>query len=714
MGSLATTERLIRAAPALAITAAGLGPPGRILGPGSQTLDDLRHGPEGHLLAIDTAGVIGRRLLQLVATFGGTMTDEELRFQAGQADLSLVASELERLISAGLLEMHAGGEVRLPATLLPHLVPIPSMTDHGSLTSDEARLICRRLDIATPTRKGERIAAINAHFRSEEGRRLVLKGLSAASRRLFDEIAARAPHGAAPAAELGLGWGDLNGARSAIRRYGAPRSNRSAGPLHGLVERGIVGVSEWEGTVWLWREALPLVESPFFDDWQVAPRPAEVSCAGDGPGLPSIVSAVDGALRYWAENPPNVLKSGERRLAKAAVRSTAKALGVEVELIDMAAGMVLDIGLLLPNAVSTSGRGRNRRTDEVWLADPTMVDAWRRLTAPQKWVRLVASWCRPGGTSGQQLQWNRLLVLWELGDLEPGVGLDGDEAFGRWIEGRYATLGLAAAVTQVLSEVRLLGLVAASGPIGLTESGRLVLGDPAAAIDAFAGAETSVIVQGDLTILAPPNLDPELRTRLDELAGCESGGSAQLLRLDEARIVRAVQAGRSAVDIIAFLTEVSSVPLVDAVVRLVHDAARRADRMKLLPAASLVVVDDPADLRLACSVKAAKLEAVTDTVALSPLPLDKVRSALERKGLAPSAVQAPAVGRSVDDEIIELRDRAARHRQLAKWYDDDNEDVGAWASELERQADELADPSRRLQVTAPLMITPEIAASLMH
>jgi hypothetical protein len=587
------------------------------------------------------------------------------------------------------------------------------MADNQALSSDELRVICRRLGISTPPRKGERIASIAAHFRRDDGRKLVLKDLSPASRKLLDAIAKLTPRGVVDAAQLGLGWAEMKSARSVLSRYAATRPGRPPGPLHALVEKGIVGVSEWAGTVWLWREALALVERPFFDDWKVAPRPSEVPCGDDGNRFPPIVSLVDGAIRHWSERPPNVLKNGERRLAKAAVRTAAKALDSPVELVELAADLVLDIGLLLPNVVSASGRGRNRQLDQVWLPDPALLEAWSHLTAPQKWARLVAAWSRPTETDEQQqLQWNRHLVLWELGDLEPGVGFDGDERFANWLEDRYATICIDMAVICVLMEMRSLGLLAASGPVGLTGPGRLVLTDPAAAIDALAGSETTVIVQGDLTILAPPGLDPEVRARLDELAVHESGDAAQLLRLDETRIIRAVQAGRSAEDIVAFLIEVSSVPLVDAVVRLVHDAARRAGQVRLVPAASVVVVDDPADLRLACSAKAAKLEPLSDTVAVSPLPLDKVRSALERKGLAPSsAVSAVATGRSAEDEVAELRDRAARHRQLAERHG--HEGIRSRASALEQRADELADSGRRLQVAGPLAVTPEIATSLV-
>ena len=52
----------------------------------------------------------------------------------------------------------------------------------------------------------------------------------------------------------------------------------------------------------------------------------------------------------------------------------------------------------------------------------------------------------------------------------------------------------------------------------------------------------------------------------------------------------------------------------------------------------MVVVSDPVDLVTACSVKAAKLRPISDTVAVSELAHPKVQAALERKGLVPEVV----------------------------------------------------------------------------
>ena len=67
-----------------------------------------------------------------------------------------------------------------------------------------------------------------------------------------------------------------------------------------------------------------------------------------------------------------------------------------------------------------------------------------------------------------------------------------------------------------------------------------------------------------------------------------------------------------------------------------YDAAARADRVQIIAAPTVVVVSDPGDLKLACSVRAARLTPISDTAAVSEVPHAKVRTALERKGLSPS------------------------------------------------------------------------------
>jgi Helicase conserved C-terminal domain len=401
------------------------------------------------------------------------------------------------------------------------------------------------------------------------------------------------------------------------------------------------------------------------------------------------------------------------------IGTTAKALGVPADTVDLVARLAIDLGLLLVNTVAVSGRGRNRRVDQVWLADPVLLAAWEQTPAVGRWSRLVASWCRPNSFVNQhQLLCNRHLVLWELSNLAPGMGYDGDEAFASWIAERYATLGVEGAVDVVLADLRVLGVIPPAGPLALTAVARRLFDDPASVAEGLGPADTSVVVQGDLTVLVPPGTDYDVHQRLVDLALVESDGAVQVLRLNEARITRAVQAGSSGETIIAFLRQVSSVPLVDAVTRLVQDAASRANRVTLTAATTVVLVSDPADLILACSVKGAKLEAVSDTVAISALPLDKVRAALDRKGLAPALTAGASSppgqafaprSASGEAELDRIRARAGIARRAAEQTG--NEMMRRQADRLDETAKKLADPRTRLEVPPVLALTPARAAA---
>ncbi len=710
------TETRARAAALVTITAFGFGPLGRT-GPSSPSskFASFRSSLEGYLLALDSAGLIGRQLINVGRAFGGSITAEQLRFQVEGADQTQIEAELQRLAAAELVELDPEGSIHVDEIMAAyHGSLLLSMSDKQAISSDQLQHICRQLSINAPGKKDDRIAAIAAHFADGAERQLVLKGLGAKARSLLGRIVEIAGPRVITAEHLGLGRYQLQQVSAPRYSQHRPQLPSELAPLAELVARGIVGVAEWEGTLWIWREALPLLDVPLYRNWNAAPQPDKALSSPPTPQLPSIVSIVDRALRYWARVRPPVLKNGELRLAKTVVRSTAKALGCDEAVATLVSCLVIDLGLLLPNSVGTSGRGRDRTVDQVWLADPTLAEAWNETSQVDRWTCLVAAWCRPDEPDQQQLLCNRHLVLWELANLEPDEGYVGDHAFSRWMGDRYASLGVVAAVDEVIVDLRILGLAPPDGPLALTPLGRQLLQDPAAVREILVATATSVVIQGDMTVLVPPGLDPEIHSRLSDLAHVESSGQAELLRLDEERITKAVQAGATADDIVRFLAGVSSVPLTDSVTRLVRDAAGRADRVRLATAATVVVTHDPADLTLACSIKSAQLVAVSDTVAVSPLPLDKVRTALDRKGLAPTLAageSSPVTARSAAADAASLRRQAEQARRLAavggRPFD------SSYADDLDQLADKLSDPRRRLRAEGPLALTPALVASLV-
>ena len=304
-------------------------------------------------------------------------------------------------------------------------------------------------------------------------------------------------------------------------------------------------------------------------------------------------------------------------------------------------------------------------------------------------------------------------MLWELAQLDPGTGIADEAGWTAWFEARYATLGVGELAAECLAELRVLGAVEASGPVALTPLGRAVLDDPTSVEALLATDIEHATVQADLTVIAPPGLHHDRAQRLEALALIESSAGVTVYRLDATRIAKAVQAGDPPEEIIGFLTSLAGGALPDVVTRLVRDSAEQAGRVRLVSATTVLVVTDPADLVTACSIKSAKLTAVSDTVAVSELAYDKVRAALDRKGLAPEVTIAStttATPRSSVDSVAAYRQQLDTYRSLATRRR--NEIIDHHIEHLEATIEALADPGARLAVPTALALTPTAAQQL--
>ncbi|MBZ4320166.1 helicase-associated domain-containing protein, partial [Streptomyces huiliensis] len=103
-----------------------------------------------------------------------------------------------------------------------------------------------------------------------------------------------------------------------------------------------------------------------------------------------------------------------------------------------------------------------------------------------------------------------------------------------------------------------------------------------------------VLVQADLTAVAPGPLHRPLAQRLAVLADIESKGGATVYRFTPDSVRRALDAGQAASDVLAFLTEHSRTPLPQPLVYLVEDVARRHGRLRVGAASSYLRCDDEA------------------------------------------------------------------------------------------------------------------------
>jgi Helicase conserved C-terminal domain len=701
-----------RLVPLNALTAFSLGPLRASGVLPQKRLALLQSSDDGVWAALDSAGTQAHRVVTVLAALGGSASAQEFAFQTSMAEPAVIKETIARMVAARLVSVARNGTVELAAYIRREVAGATlSLADPTMSTSDTLGFTCKALGLQPGSRKQERVDAIASAFADPSERTRILSLLSAEAIELLNRIARQAGPRVIDSSLVGISQSMLRYAtpqRFAMRVV-APTPDIA--PLRDLAALGIIGVSEWDSRVWVWREAWPLVARPFVTDWKVVPRPKVVALADSATRVPPCVTALDQALRAWQLNPPPALKNDQPRIGKSELRSAAKSLRVDEAILEIASRLAIGIGLLLSNEVGRSGRGRSLRIDKAWMPDASMLAGWDSLSPMQRWARLVAEWCRPKQTDQQQLLINQHLVLWELASVPNGNGYSDAHQFAAWFADHYATIGVAEEVLECIADLRALGLVTSVG-VRLTSIGRAVLERPDSVADAFGSGSTQVVVQADLTVIAPPDLRHDLLGRLETIAEAESTAGAFIYRLDPARIARAVQSGHTPEELTDFLTQISSVALPGTVVRLLHDSAKQARSVRLVTAPTVVIFDDPVDLTTACALNSLRLTKLSDSVAMTDVPAAKVRAALERKGLAPETVSTRAEGsaRSSATEAAKAEQRAAELRQAAKGRTNSFFEYEAKA--LEERARQLGDIDGRLRVTGPLAITPALLATL--
>ena len=103
-----------------------------------------------------------------------------------------------------------------------------------------------------------------------------------------------------------------------------------------------------------------------------------------------------------------------------------------------------------------------------------------------------------------------------------------------------------------------------------------------------------VLIQADLTAVAPGPLVAPVAEAIGSVAQVESTGGATVFRFTEASIQRAFDAGRGADDVHRLLERVSRTPVPQPLTYLVDEVARRHGRVRVSAVASVIRLDDPA------------------------------------------------------------------------------------------------------------------------
>jgi hypothetical protein len=152
-----------------------------------------------------------------------------------------------------------------------------------------------------------------------------------------------------------------------------------------------------------------------------------------------------------------------------------------------------------------------------------------------------------------------------------------------------------------------------------------------------------VLLQADLTAVAPGPLDRPLAETLSVLADVESKGGATVYRFTPGSVRRALDAGRSASDLHTFLATHSRTPVPQPLSYLIDDVARRHGHLRIGAASAYVRCDDDALLGEILADKRSqglRLRRLAPTVLAAQTDPVSLLEGLRSMGYAPAAESA--------------------------------------------------------------------------
>jgi hypothetical protein len=295
-------------------------------------------------------------------------------------------------------------------------------------------------------------------------------------------------------------------------------------------------------------------------------------------------------------------------------------------------------------------------------------------------------------------------VLDVLLDTRPGTAVSAASlsALLRWRAPRRGGRLRESLPQWTLEEAETLGL---TGRGGLTSYARALLTgtdrEAARALSALLPDPLDhVLVQPDLTVVAPGPLERALAREIGLVADVESTGGATVFRVSEASVRRALDAGRAASDLHELFRVRSRTPVPQSLTYLIDDVARRHGRLRVGTAASYLRCDDEAlltEVIAAKKVAPLKLRRLAPTVVTSAAPVGEVLETLRSLGYAPAAESADGalLLAAVEPRRTPLRPRPTRYTEVVL-----AEEQARLAVTALRAGDVAARAARRAPVTS--------------
>lgn len=407
-----------------------------------------------------------------------------------------------------------------------------------------------------------------------------------------------------------------------------------------------------------------------------APDEVNAVCAGE---VGELLRHCASVLEVLGQVPAPALRAGglgvreTRRIAKHAGTDEQRT-GLLIELL--AAAKLIDRGLPDPPPDIDT-------TDDFWAPTPA-ADSWLEAPPARRWVTLAQAWLesdrvpwmigmrdandKPLAALAHELRSphamrDRRAMLAVLAELPAGTALEpsGAARLLAWRAPRWRRHFRLEAVERTFGEATALGII---GRGALSAPGRALLGEQpdhagaaeAAMEQALPDPVDHVLVQADLTVIAPGPLTADLQSRIELVADVESAGAATVYRIGETSVRRALDSGLTAAELHGLFARHSRTPIPQALTYLIDDVARRHGQLRAGMAQSFVRSDDPALLTQVLNAPVAAelaLRAIAPTVAISQAPLGELLDRLRAAGFTPAGEDSAGM-------IVDLRRRGAR------------------------------------------------------
>jgi hypothetical protein len=456
-------------------------------------------------------------------------------------------------------------------------------------------------------------------------------------------------------------------------------TDRPVTPVQWLLARGLL-LPAGPHTVVLPREAaltlrggrahrMPEPAPPPVEPVARSERTVDMTAAGQAF---TAVRTVTELLTEWQTGGPPVLRSGGVSVRD--LKRTAAALDLTEPQTAFWLELAYTAGL-----VAADGE-----VDEAYAPTPA-ADEWLQLPADRQWTALAVAWLtatRTAGLVGSRDAKGRALAalgpeldrslaprvrrgtLRVLAELPAGAAASREALLARlrWLRPlRGGADALRADLLGwTLEEAETLGV---TGRGALAAHARPLLESPPDAAKAAAVLGPllpepldHVLLQADLTAVAPGPLVAPLAETLNVLADIESKGGATVYRFTPESVRRALDAGRSASELQAFLTAHSRTPVPQPLSYLIDDVARRHGTLRVGAASAYLRCDDDALLTELLADRRAsglRLRRLAPTVVASQSDPATLLERLRAMGLAPAA-------ESADGDVLITRADARR------------------------------------------------------